>query len=201
MGVYLGDLIKQARTGAGLTQDKLARKIGVDDSDISKYERGQAEPTQAQLKAIAKATGVTQASLLNAAKAEKEGKVPKKTTSAKSTATKTTTGKSTSGKTTASKSTTTKTTASKTTASKTTTAKTTTAKTTTAKSTTTKTAAEKSLLDAFRAASADQRRAALYILKGESNDLVDDIIRKHSGKDNGIGDAISDLLTSLFGGK
>ncbi len=196
MGVYLGDLIKQARTGAGLTQDKLARKIGVDDSDISKYERGQAEPTQAQLKAIAKATGVTQASLLNAAKAEKEGKVPKKTTSAKSTATKTTTGKSTSGKTTASKSTT-----SKTTASKTTTAKTTTAKTTTAKSTTTKTAAEKSLLDAFRAASADQRRAALYILKGESNDLVDDIIRKHSGKDNGIGDAISDLLSNLFGGK
>lgn len=196
MGVYLGDLIKQARTGAGLTQDKLARKIGVDDSDISRYERGQAEPTQAQLKAIAKATGVTQASLLNAAKAEKEGKVPKKTTSAKSTATKTTTGKSTSGKTTASKST-----ASKTTASKTTTAKTTTAKTTTAKSTTTKTAAEKSLLDAFRAASADQRRAALYILKGESNDLVDDIIRKHSGKDNGIGDAISDLLSNLFGGK
>ena len=196
MGVYLGDLIKQARTGAGLTQDKLARKIGVDDSDISKYERGQAEPTQAQLKAIAKATGVTQASLLNAAKAEKEGKVPKKTTSAKSTGTKTTTGKSTSGKTTASKSTT-----SKTTASKTTTAKTTTAKTTTAKSTTTKTAAEKSLLDAFRAASADQRRAALYILKGESNDLVDDIIRKHSGKDNGIGDAISDLLSNLFGGK
>lgn len=196
MGVYLGDLIKQARTGAGLTQDKLARKIGVDDSDISKYERGQAEPTQAQLKAIAKATGVTQASLLNAAKAEKEGKVPKKTTSAKSTAAKTTTGKSTSGKTTASKSTT-----SKTTASKTTTSKTTTAKTTTAKSTTTKTAAEKSLLDAFRAASADQRRAALYILKGESNDLVDDIIRKHSGKDNGIGDAISDLLSNLFGGK
>lgn len=196
MGIYLGDLIKQARTGAGLTQDKLARKIGVDDSDISRYERGQAEPTQAQLKAIAKATGVTQASLLNAAKAEKEGKVPKKTTSAKSTATKTTTGKSTSGKTTASKSTT-----SKTTASKTTTAKTTTAKTTTAKSTTTKTAAEKSLLDAFRAASADQRRAALYILKGESNDLVDDIIRKHSGKDNGIGDAISDLLSNLFGGK
>lgn len=65
----LGQLIREARTGAGLTQEQLAKKIsGLSALDISKAERGQKDLTQAQLKAIAKATGVTQASLLNAAK-------------------------------------------------------------------------------------------------------------------------------------
>ena len=65
----LGTLIKEARTGAGFTQEQLAKKIsGLSASDISKAERGEKDLTQAQLKAIAKATGVTQASLLNAAK-------------------------------------------------------------------------------------------------------------------------------------
>lgn len=65
----LGQLIKEARTDAGLTQEQLAKKIsGLSAQDISKAERGQKDLTQAQLKAIAKATGVTQASLLNAAK-------------------------------------------------------------------------------------------------------------------------------------
>lgn len=39
-------------------------------SDISKAERGEKTPSQAQLKEIAKATGVTQSSLLKAAKEE-----------------------------------------------------------------------------------------------------------------------------------
>ena len=65
----LGNLIKEARTGAGLTQEQLARKIsGLSASDISAAERHQKDLTQEQLKKIAKATGVTQASLLNAAK-------------------------------------------------------------------------------------------------------------------------------------
>ena len=65
----LGALIKEARAGAGLTQEQLARKVaGLSAADISKAERNQMTPTQAQLKAIAKATGVTQSSLLNAAK-------------------------------------------------------------------------------------------------------------------------------------
>ena len=65
----VGVLIREARTGAGLTQEQLARQIdGLSASDISKAERGEKELTQAQLKAIAKATGVTQASLLNAPK-------------------------------------------------------------------------------------------------------------------------------------
>ena len=65
----VGTCIKEARTGAGMTQEQLARKIaGLSASDISQAERGAKTLTQAQLKAIAKATGVTQASLLNAAK-------------------------------------------------------------------------------------------------------------------------------------
>lgn len=65
----VGTLIKEARTGAGLTQEQLAKKVdGLTASDISKAERGEKDLTQAQLKAIAKATGVTQASLLNAPK-------------------------------------------------------------------------------------------------------------------------------------
>ena len=65
----VGTLIREARTEAGLTQAQLAAKIsGLTASDISKAERGEKELTQAQLKAIARATGVTQASLLNAPK-------------------------------------------------------------------------------------------------------------------------------------
>ena len=65
----VGELIKEARTEAGLTQEQLAKKIkGVSANDISLAERGQLDLTQAVLKEIAKATGVTQSSLLEAAK-------------------------------------------------------------------------------------------------------------------------------------
>ena len=74
----VGTLIKEARTGAGMTQEQLARKVsGVTASDISLAERDQKNLTQDQLKQIAKATGVTQASLINAAK----GSSAKKTSS------------------------------------------------------------------------------------------------------------------------
>ena len=77
----VGTLIKEARTEAGLTQEQLARQIaGLSASDISQAERHQKDLTQEQLKQIAKITGVTQASLLNAAK----GSSAKKTTAAKS---------------------------------------------------------------------------------------------------------------------
>ncbi len=69
MAKKVGTLIKEARTKAGLTQEQLARKVkGLSASDVSKAERGEKELTQEQLKAIAKATGVTQKSLLDAAK-------------------------------------------------------------------------------------------------------------------------------------
>ena len=71
----VGTLIKEARTAAGLTQEQLARKIkGVSADDISLAERGKKDFTQAVLKEIAKATGVTQKSLLDAAKAGSSAK-------------------------------------------------------------------------------------------------------------------------------
>ena len=77
----VGTLIKEARTDAGLTQEQLARKIaGLSATDISEAERGLKDLTQDQLKQIAKITGVTQASLSNAAK----GSSAKKTSSSAS---------------------------------------------------------------------------------------------------------------------
>ena len=72
-----GQLIKEARTAAGMTQEQLARKVkGLSASDISKAERNEIALTNEQVKAIAKATGVTQKSLL-------EAPVPKKASSGK----------------------------------------------------------------------------------------------------------------------
>lgn len=135
MGKKTGARIKEARTEAGLTQEQLAKKIaGLSASDISKAERGELELTQAILKEIARQTGVTQTSLLNAEK-----------TAAKSTA-KTTT-KKTSTKSTAKKST---------------------AK---AKDDLDLTASEKKLVELYRAADSDTRKAAVSLLKGEKNDM------------------------------
>ena len=77
----VGTLIKEARTEAGLTQEQLARRIsGLSANDISLAERHQKNLTQDQLRQIARITGVTQTSLLEAAK----GSTAKKTTGAKS---------------------------------------------------------------------------------------------------------------------
>ena len=123
----VGDLIREARTEAGLTQAQLAKKVdGVTASDISKAERGEKELTQAQLKQIAKATGVTQSSLLNAPKGA----------SGKS-------GKSTAGKTAGSGK---------------------------AAEEYKLTAAEKKLVDLYRAADSDTKKAAVSLLKGEKAD-------------------------------
>ena len=80
-----GDLIKDARTKAGLTQEALSKKVtGVTAADISKAERGELQLTQAQLKEIAKATGVTQKSLLDSVSSSNA-----KTSSAKASSAKT----------------------------------------------------------------------------------------------------------------
>lgn len=69
----VGELIREARTNAGLTQEALAKKIKtISAADISKAERGEKELTQEELKQIAKITGVTQKSLLEAAKNTKK---------------------------------------------------------------------------------------------------------------------------------
>ena len=95
----VGTLIKEARTQADMTQEQLARKIsGLSASDISQAERGQKDLTQAQLKQIAKVTGVTQASLINAAKGSSSSR---KTETAKKTTKKTETAKKTTASSTA----------------------------------------------------------------------------------------------------
>jgi len=109
MANKVGNLIKKARTDAGLTQEQLAKKVkNVSASDISKAERGELKLSQDALKQIAKATGVTQKSLLDAAAAStyKNGTSAKSSTAKKSTADskstkKTDTKKSTTKKTTA----------------------------------------------------------------------------------------------------
>ncbi|MBR2835307.1 MAG: helix-turn-helix transcriptional regulator [Coriobacteriales bacterium] len=139
----VGTLVKEARTAKGLTQEQLARKVtGATAADVGKLERGEVDFTQAQLKQIAKATDVTQTSLLNAPK--NVSTTAKKTTSSSgTTAKKTTTGSSAAKKTTSSstaKKTTTSSTAKKTTGTK----ASSTSKTSASKSTASKTTASKS---------------------------------------------------------
>ena len=64
----VGELIKEARTKKGLSQEKLAGMVeGLSASELSKAERGEKDLTAEELKAIAKICGVTQKSLLEAA--------------------------------------------------------------------------------------------------------------------------------------
>lgn len=72
MGKKTGELIRQARAAAKMTQQQLAKSVDLTPAQIGKAERGELELTQATLKAIAKATGVTQTSLLNAEKGAKK---------------------------------------------------------------------------------------------------------------------------------
>ena len=143
MANKVGALIREARTGAGLTQEQLAKKVdGVTASDISKAERGEKELTQTQLKLIAKATGVTQASLLNAAKSGTAAKKPS-TTAKKPAAAAKKPAASTAKKPAAKKEEEIK-----------------------------LTAAEKKLLELYRAADKNTKDAALKVLKGEKQDLL-----------------------------
>ena len=133
----LGNLIKEARTGAGLTQEQLARKIsGLSATDISEAERGLKDLTQEQLKKIAKATGVTQTSLLEAAKGS-----TKKSTASSSSANKTSMKV---------------------------------------------TATEKRLVEYYRKATADDRKQAMKILKGD-DDIAEDLLET-------IVDTVTDML-------
>ncbi len=158
----VGVLIKEARTAAGLSQESLARKIdGVSATDIGKVERGEKDLTQAQLKEIAKALGITQKSLLEAPK-NISASAAKKTTSSSSAAKKTTSSSSTAKKTSSSSST---------------------AKKTTSSSTGTSmklTATEKKLVELYRAADSDTKKAAVSVLKGETTG-ANDILAKLLG--------------------
>ena len=81
MGIKTGEAIRAARTGAKLTQAALAKAAGLTPGEIGKAERGELELSKEALKAVAKAAGVTQTSLLNAEQAPKAEKAPKKESS------------------------------------------------------------------------------------------------------------------------
>ena len=201
----VGVLIKEARTAAGLSQEKLAKVVGegLSAADISKCERGETDLTADQLKKIAKCCGVTQKSLVEAPK------------NLKATAATTTAAKTASAKTTVAKTATAKTTAAKTdSAAKTsgTTAKTSTAKKTESKTTAPAgantsmkvTAAEKKLIEAYREAPADLKKSALKLLKGEYGNTINNLLGASSASGataaDGIGEMIGGLLGKLLGG-
>ena len=162
MADTVGKLIREARTKAGLTQEQLAKKMGggMTAAQISRAERGEETLTQAQLKTVAKITGVTQASLLSAAR---ESKSTKKQT-VKSTAK-------------------------------------TTAKSTAATASMKVTAAEKKLVEAYRKADSDTRKAALRVLRGECGELVTRLLGKSDNVADDLADHLGDLIGGLFGGK
>ena len=224
----VGVLVKEARTAAKLTQEKLGKAAGVTANEIGKLERGEIDLSAAQLKKIAVACGVTQTSLVNAPKnlsaaAAKKAAAAAKTTAAKTTAAKTTAAKkTTTAKTTATKKTTAaKTTAKKTeskttAAKKTTTAKKTEAKTTTAKKTEAKkpatpasantsmkvTAAEKKLIEAYRTATSDNKKISLKVLKGEYGETALNLLNMVGGAGgtaSNAADNIGDKIGSLLG--
>lgn len=149
MAKKVGELIKEARTAAKLTQAQLAEQVtGVTAADIGKAERGEKELTRAALKQIAKATGVTQASLLNAAAGKAAASAGKTASTGKTAAAgKTAAKKPAAGKTAS-------------------TAK----KTGAAKSSMQLTAAEKKLVELYRKADADTKKEVMKLLKGTGDD-------------------------------
>lgn len=178
MAKKIGTLIKEARTQAGLTQEELAKKVkGVTAADIGKAERGEKELTQEQLKAVAKATGVTQKSLLDAAK--ESGKK-------ESSAAKTASSKKTAGAKTASSA-----------------KKTSSAKTSSSSGTTMKvTAAEKKLLELYRAADSDTKKAVSSLLKGEeqAGSLISNLFGNKKDAEKIIGNLVGGAM-NILGGK
>ena len=163
MANTVGPLIKEARTRAKLSQEALAGKIeGLSASDLGKAERGEKELSQATLKQIAKLTGVTQSSLINAAKESTYG--PAKKTAASTTkkpAEKTASAAKKTGAGTKK-----------------------TAAASAKKDAFELTAAEKKLVELYRAADADTKKAAVSVLKGEKPDTPE----------------AGDILSSLLGG-
>ena len=208
----VGELIREARTAAGFTQEKLAKAAGegLTGGDIGKCERGTADLTTAQLRSIAKACGMTQTSLVNAPKnlsAAAARKGIAKASAGKASSAKTTSARTESGKKVQ------KPAAGK--ASSGSTAGKAGAKGSKAKAAVPAsagismkvTATEQKLIEAYRGASSDMKKVAMKVLKGDYGDQVTGLLNMvgggsaSSGAADGISDAISSLLGGLLGGK
>ena len=172
-GKKVGTLIREARTEKKMSQEQLAAEVdGLSGSDIGKAERGEKELSQAQLKQIAKALGVTQKSLLEAPKGGSAPASSKTSSAKKTTASKTaSSAKSAAASKKTSSSTKTGTASKKTSGTKT--SGSSTAKKPAASSAKSLTAAEEKFLELYRAADADAKKLAGRILKGEKHELGD----------------------------
>ena len=173
MSKKLGTLIKDARTKKGISQSELASRInGLSASALGKAERGESEPAEEIVRQIAKELGVTQTSLVDAM-----------------------TGKA-AGRTSSSKTSSSKTSSSKTSSSKTSSSKTSSSKSKSAGSASVKlTAAEKKLVELYRKADRDTKKAAVNLLSGKEEGIAG-ILAALTG-----GSGSSDLLGLLQGGK
>jgi len=60
----LGTAIAEARSKAGLTQEELAQRAGLDASVVRALEQGQYKPTSNELSQLAQALGVDELDLL-----------------------------------------------------------------------------------------------------------------------------------------
>jgi transcriptional regulator with XRE-family HTH domain len=63
--VVFGETVTALRAAVGLTQGDLGAVLGIEKSNVSRMERGEAEPTLSRIIAIAGFFGVTVASLLD----------------------------------------------------------------------------------------------------------------------------------------
>ncbi len=171
MANTVGPLIKEARTRAKLSQEALAGKIeGLSASDLGKAERGEKELSQATLKQIAKLTGVTQSSLINAAKESTYG--PAKKTAASTT-------KKPAEKTAS--------------AAKKTSASTKKPAASAKKDAFELTAAEKKLVELYREADSETKKKAVAVLKGEGGD-ASGILAGLLGDQAGNGDLLGNII-------
>ncbi|MDO5132026.1 MAG: helix-turn-helix domain-containing protein [Eubacteriales bacterium] len=189
MSEKLGKLVKEARTAKGLSQAALAEQAGISSSEVGKIERGEKEPTQAVLKLMAKALGVTQKSLLEAASgtgaasgkkpaAAKTASSAKNPSSAKTTSSAITTSSAKTGKASA---------------------KTGKASAKADAEIGTLTASEKKLVRLYRKADSGTKKAAVQLLSGEGNPL--EVIGSMVMGKKEVSSMASGLLESILSGK
>ena len=171
MANTVGPLIKEARTKAKLSQEALAGQIeGLSTTDLGKAERGEKELPQSILRQIAKLTGVTQSSLINAAKESTYG--PAKKTAASTT-------KKPAEKTAS--------------AAKKTSASTKKPAASAKKDAFELTAAEKKLVELYREADSETKKKAVAVLKGEGGD-ASGILAGLLGDQAGNGDLLGNII-------
>lgn len=198
----VGPLIKEARTKAKLTQEQLASKIdGLTASDVGKAERGEKVLTQDILKQIAKATGVTQKSLLDAAR-ESGGAASAVSASASSSAGKTSGKTSAAGKTSSAGKTSQ---SGKTSSGKTSSAgKTSQAGKTTGKTSMELTSTERKLVELYRAADSDKKKVVMSLLKGETqttNEILTSLLDGSKKPDEIVSSLIGNFVEGFSGKK